>query len=288
MKNIVRLVSAIGLFIALAFGQAGAVVWVSPVGDAAGPTGYSNVKINGGLASNGGQNVVGSVIQRPIGTPSAPTMTTNGTAGATSLVYACTAFDFNGQPAAQDSAGADNPGQTIPSATATITTANATLSATNSVNITCGGQVGALGYLIHKVDTGHVIGYCYANSNGQCVFVDTGTYQNGNGGATQTSSFTYTANTVDETSGNACSGQATMAAGVLLVTAPCASNSTYCSCSVVGKTVAVVAAAGGCGCIPTSTATVISSATVTVAAVAVAAGATPATSPVINWWAGPR
>jgi hypothetical protein len=184
MKKLTSLLIALIVAMTLRVAPAAAVAWVMPSGVANGPTnGVGTVQ---GLVTNGGLSVTGSVVLAPIGTPSAPTMTTNGTAGVTSAVYACTAFDINGK-------------QSIPSATATITTANATLSATNSVNVTCGGQVGAVGYLIHKVDTAHVIGTCYTNSNVPCTFVDTGSYTNGNGGAAQASSFTYTANTVDQT-----------------------------------------------------------------------------------------
>jgi hypothetical protein len=215
-------------------------------------------------------------------------LSTNGTAGTTSLVYACTAFDYNGLPAQiNSSGGAVNPGQSIPGPTATITTANATLSATNSVNVVCGGQLGALGYLIHKVDTSHVIGYCYTKSNASCTFIDTGTYQNGNGGATQTSSFTYTPNTEDLTTGNQCSGTVTLTAGNAVVTAPCISNYTDCEAFAKSGTSAVIAADGAVACKATSTATVISSATVTVGAVSVSSAATPATSPIVSWQAGP-
>ena len=134
------------------------------------------VKSNGAL-NNGGSTIVGSVSVSAIGTPSAPTMTTNGTAGATSIVYACSGVDINGVA-------------TIPSATATLTTANATLSTTNSVNITCPGKKGANAFLIHKVDTAHVLGICYTTSAVPCTFVDDGTVA---------TTFTYTAPTVDHT-----------------------------------------------------------------------------------------
>jgi hypothetical protein len=282
-----KLFLAIGLFIALVASPAGAVVWVSPSGDAPGATGQGNLKAYG-VNIHGGANIIGSTNSAHIGTPSAPTLSTNGTAGATSIVYACIAFDYNGLPNQQDSANADNPGQSIPSSTATITTGNATLSATNSVNVTCGGQVGALGYLIAKVDTSHVIGYCYTKSNTSCTFVDTGTYTNGDGSSTQTSSYTYTPNTIDETVGGTCSGQVTLVAGNAVVTAPCISNWTQCEAFSQAGTSAVALANGAVACKPTSTATVINSATVTVGAVSVSSAATPATSPIVNWTGGPR
>lgn len=185
MKKLFSLLFAAALFVSVAASQAGAVAWVSPSGNAPGPTGGLNSFLYG-TNIHGGANILGSTIAAAIGTPTAPTMVVNGTTGSTSLVYACTAFDYNGA-------------QTIPSATATITTANATLSATNSVSVTCPGKTGALGFLIHKVDTTHVIGSCYTKSNTACTFIDTGTYTNGNGGASQTTSFTYTANTIDAT-----------------------------------------------------------------------------------------
>ena len=170
-----KILLAIGLVIALA-NRAGATVWTMPSGQAAGPTGYGNV-YQQGIHNSGGQDVAGSIKITAIGTPSAPTLSTNGTAGSTSIVYACIGFDFNGN-------------QTVPSSTATIATANATLSTTNSVNITCGGQRGALGYLIAKVDTSHILGYCYTKSNTACTVVDDGTVA---------TTFTYTPQTVDQT-----------------------------------------------------------------------------------------
>lgn len=283
-KQVLSFLGSAILLIGLAV-PAGAVVWVSPTGDAAGPTGSLNSKLYG-TNVHGGLNIVGSVQGSHIGTPSAPTLSTNGTAGATSLIYACTAVDYNsiGSPANDT---ALHPGQSIPSATATITTANATLSATNSVNVTCGGQVGALGYLIHKADTSHVIGICYTKSNTSCTFVDTGTYTQADGTGSQTSSFTYTPNTFDETGGESCSGQVTLTAGNAVVTAPCITNYSWCSASSAIGTSAGAAANGAVACKPTSTATVINSATVTVGAVAVSSAATPATSPIVNWWGGP-
>lgn len=169
-----NLLAVITLVLALP-GLAGAVVWTNPTMPATGPT---NLSVPAqGVYNAGGGTWTGSFTQAAIGTPSAPTVTTNGTAGSTSLVYACTALDANGNA-------------TIPSGTTTITTANATLTTTNSVNITCGGQVGALAYLIHKVDTSHVLASCYTNSNNSCTVIDNGSVA---------TTFTYTPNTVDAT-----------------------------------------------------------------------------------------
>lgn len=156
---------------------AGAVVWTNPQLPAPGATG--NQSYVQGLINNGGVMQVGSTSLAAIGTPSAPTLSTNGTAGVTSIVYACTALDINGNAS-------------IPSATATITTANATLTATNSVNVTCGGQTGAVAYLVHKVDTSHVLASCYTTSGAACTVVDNGSV---------VTTFTYTPNTVDMTGG---------------------------------------------------------------------------------------
>ena len=275
MKRIINAALLLAL-IAFSANQAFATAWTMPTMPPAGPT--NRTATDQGHFSYGGSAVTGSLQVTPIGTPSAPTLTTNGTVGSTSLVYACTAVDTNGNA-------------TIPSATATITTANATLTTTNSVNVTCPGKSGATAFLIHKADTGHVIGICYTTSGAACTFIDdasTNTVMHGGG-----TSYTYTANTVDQTgivpSGiQQCGGQATMTAGALLVTAPCISNVSACSCSVQASSVAIVAADAGCGCIPTTTATVIGGATVTVGAASLFSGATPATSPVINWWAGPK
>lgn len=174
LKRTTNLLAAAILLFAAAT-PAGAVVWTMPSLPPVGATDQSLT--TQGIISNGGQTTVGSHVQTAIGTPSAPTMTTNGTAGATSITYACTGVDINEQA-------------TIPSATAAITTANATLSTTNSVNITCPGKTGALAFLIHKVDTSHVLGICYTTSGAPCTFVDDGSVA---------TTFTYTPNTVDQT-----------------------------------------------------------------------------------------
>lgn len=264
-KRFISLLLAAALFVSVAAGQAGAVVWTMPAGRAPGPTGQGNINVQG-LLSHGGQQYVGTSTIAMIGTPSAPTVTQNGTVGATSLVYACIAFDVNQN-------------QSIPSATTTITNGNATLTAVNNVSISCGGQQGALGYLIAKVDTSHIVGYCYAKTNTSCTFIDDGTV-----GTT----FTYTPQTVDQTGGQSCAGQVTLTAGNAVVTAPCISNINWCSASSAIGTSAGAAANGAVACKPTSTATVINSATVTVGAVSVSSAATPATSPIVNWWAGPK
>lgn len=154
---------------------ANATVWTMPVMPPVGATDISTK--TQGVQNYWGQAQIGSLVISPIGTPSAPTLVVNGTVGSTSLVYACTAVDFNGNA-------------TIPSATATATTANATLTATNSVTITCPGKTGADAFLIHKADTSHVLGICYTTSGVACSFIDNGSVA---------TTFTYTPNTVDQT-----------------------------------------------------------------------------------------
>lgn len=255
-----------------------ATVWPAPVIPQVGPSDTS-IKPQG-VVSNGGAVYTGSVALNNIGTPSAPTMTVNGTVGSTSLIYACTALDINGNA-------------TIPSATATVTTANATLTATNSVTVSCGGQTGAVAYLIHKADTSHVIGMCYTTPGASCTFTD----QNlvGTVGAGGSVSYTYTPNTIDATGGftgtnaskiNSCAGNVKLVAGTLEVTAPCASSYSYCNCSISQLTTPV--AGEVCSCGVTSTATVINSATVTVGAILLNIAGTPSPSPVVNYWAGPQ
>lgn len=267
MKKLLTNIFAIALALSLAVGQAHATAWTMPSANAPGPSG--GTKTLPPSLINGGLSVVGSTLQSKIGTPAAPTVVQNGTTGATSLVYACTAFDSNGN-------------QTVPSATTTITNGNATLSATNYVRVTCGGKVGAVGYLIHKADTAHVIGYCPAAPNGgNCTFIDSNTTGIVNSGGDI--SYTYTANTVDQTAGMSCAGQVVVSAGSAEVTAPCMSNYTSCGVSIgnVGVTPTVGYLAS---CFPTSTATVINLVTVTVGAAQIFTDSTPATSPVINWW----
>lgn len=217
MRNRILTVVFLAMLVAMPR-LAGAVVWTNPLLPPVGPT--DSASRQQGSINSGGSQVTGSIVVTAIGTPSAPTLTTNGTAGATSRVYACTALDINGNA-------------TIPSATATLTTANATVSSTNSVNVTCAGKTGALAFLIHLVDTAHVIGTCFTTSGVSCTFVDTGTYVNGNGGASQTSSFTYTANTVDQT-GNIQGTTTTVSSKVVTVRAAAtnvASPITMCTTS---------------------------------------------------------
>lgn len=181
-----RVINALLLIVLLACwsNSAFATAWTMPALPATGPTNQSTA--TQGLTNSGGSVTVGSVKISAIGTPSAPVLSTNGTAGVTSLTYACTGVDINGNA-------------TIPSSTAVIATANATLSTTNSVNVFCPGKTGALAFLIHKVDTSHVLGICYATSGAGCTLIDDGSV-----GTT----FTYTPNTVDQT-GSISSGAIT-------------------------------------------------------------------------------
>jgi hypothetical protein len=174
MKNLLRVLGALFVVVALA-GVVHATVWTMPTLPPVGNT--NTVSQTQGSQNYGGNMITGSVVVSAIGTPSAPTLTTNGTAGSTSLVYACTGVDLNGNA-------------TIPSATTTIATANATLSTTNSVNIICPGKTGAMAFLIHKADTSHVLGICYTYSGVSCLFKDDGSVA---------TTFTYTPNTVDQT-----------------------------------------------------------------------------------------
>ncbi len=176
MKHLSRIFATLVLGGVLAAGGlAQATVWTMPTMPPVGVTDLSG-KYQG-MSNLGGQAQVGSLVVTAIGTPTAPTFVVNGTAGSTSIVYACTAVDFNGNA-------------TIPSATATIATANATLTTTNSVSITCPGKTGANAFLIHKVDTSHVLGICYTTSGVACTFKDDGSVA---------TTFTYTPNTVDQT-----------------------------------------------------------------------------------------
>ena len=160
-----------------------ATAWTNPSLPVLGPQNTSQSM--GGLLDYGGVTDSGSVAVSAIGTPTAPTVTNAGTAGSTSLVYACSGVDINGVA-------------TIPSSTTTNTTGNATLSTTNYNNVFCAGKKGAVIFLIHKADTAHVIGYCSASGvGGGCNFIDDGTANtNMHGGSV---SYTYTAPTVDHT-----------------------------------------------------------------------------------------
>jgi hypothetical protein len=213
VKNLVNLVLAVAIVTGMA-GIAHATAWTNPALPNLGPqnTSYSM----GGLLNYGGITDSGSVAVSAIGTPTAPTVSQNGTKGATSAIYACSGVDLNGVA-------------TIPSSTTTTTTGNATLSATNSNNIYCAGKKGALMFLIHKADTAHVIGACYTSGvGGGCNFIDDGsanTIQHGGG-----TSYTYTAPTVDHTGDITGGGQGVVQAfGV--ATAGCTTSGAGGTCA---------------------------------------------------------
>ncbi len=137
--------------------------------------GGPNSLLTGAINSLGGVQSVGSITVAAIGTPSAGSVVNIGTAGSTTYTYACVAQDINAN-------------ETIPSATFTTTTGNATLSATNFNRVFCGGQTGAVAYRILKTDTAHKIGVCLTQSGQSCSFDDLGV-----------ASTSYTALTVDGT-----------------------------------------------------------------------------------------
>jgi hypothetical protein len=92
---------------------------------------------NNGIGSQGDQTMVGgNLIWSNLAAPSAPTLSTNGTAGSTTYDYTVEAVLGTG---------------TSPASAATaITTGNATLSATNSINITFNQVVGATSFNVRR------------------------------------------------------------------------------------------------------------------------------------------
>ncbi len=84
--------------------------------------------------------VQGSVKTAPLPTPTAPTLTTSGTAGSTSYSYVVTALDGSGE--------------TTGSTTATIATGNATLTSTNRINISIPAVGGAIQYKVYRTASG--------------------------------------------------------------------------------------------------------------------------------------
>lgn len=154
----------------------------APNCSSAGPCSVITAPVN----AVGGLQVVGSIQQTAIGTPSAGSVTNIGTAGSTTYTYACVAQDINGL-------------DTIPSATFTTTTGNATLSATNFNRVFCGGQAGAVAYRVLKADTAHKIGLCFTQPNQACSVDDNST----------SAGTSYTANTIDQTgaTGNSASSR---------------------------------------------------------------------------------
>lgn len=112
--------------------------------------------INAIPEANGGLEVTGSIVVRHVGTPAAPTVTVN-TTGATSYTYFCVAEDFNFDA-------------TPPSAGTTIGNGAAT---PNNI-ISCGGQTGALHYLVLKTNTSSLLGACATLSGTSCSVADTG------------------------------------------------------------------------------------------------------------------
>ena len=173
------------LFLTVAVAVAAVAVYRVEASPSNTDTGPLNQSISPqGLYAAGGESIYGSIKQVALGKPTAPTVVGSGTAGTTSYIYYCVAQDMNGN-------------ETIPSASFTFTTGNATLSATNFNTVTCPGQAGALGYRVLKADTSHSLGVCSSNSliNGGsatgtgCSVVDNTT---GAGAA-------YTAQTIDQT-----------------------------------------------------------------------------------------
>ncbi len=287
MKRISRVFALAAIAALLGYGNARATVFTIPVQPPVGPYDTTQ-KANGGVLNWGGTQHTGSLAMKPIGTPAAPTVVTGlGTAGSTSVVYACTAVDINGNA-------------TIPSATTTFTTSNATRSATNTNLITCAGLPGAVGFIVHITNTSTVLGFCQTTSGASCTLADTG--------QTQT---TYTPNTVDQTNiitgatinGNVagaytqqCGGTVATTGGSVIVKAPCSLAYTYCGCSVNLPNPPV--AGDLCSCQITSTATTTAStnssgtatSTATTAsgfAVGVATAGLAATAD-INYWGGPQ
>src|SRR5271156_1448438 len=68
-----------------------------------------------GIWAGGGIQSKGSISQNAIGTPSAPTAVTNGTAGTTSVNYYCVAMDSTSNPNVQTWGLVTNQGDSIPS-----------------------------------------------------------------------------------------------------------------------------------------------------------------------------
>jgi hypothetical protein len=147
-------------------------------GGGSAPGATSNV---GGLINNGGSTQVGSTVIAGIGQPAAPTFGSGSTPGSTNATYYCDALDINGLTNTGGGAG-----NTIASAGATFAGA-----ATPNTTVVCGGQTGALGYVVTKGATGGTVelGHCLTMGSGNtCSVVDTGQALT-----------SYTANTSDKT-----------------------------------------------------------------------------------------
>src|SRR5712664_2979919 len=114
-----------------------------------------NNLLTGSINSVGGVQSIGSISVAAIGTPSAGSVVNFGTAGATTYTYLCVAQDINAN-------------ETIPSATFTTTTGNATLTTTNFNRVFCGGQTGAVAYRVLKADNAHSLGVCFTQSGQAC------------------------------------------------------------------------------------------------------------------------
>jgi hypothetical protein len=128
------------------------------------------------INSTGGLQSIGSITVVGLGTPTAGSVTNGGTAGSTTYTYYCVGQDINSN-------------ETVPSASFTTTTGNATLSATNFNRVFCPGMTGAVAFRVLKADTSHSLGICFTQPNQGCIVIDKTT---GAGAA-------YTANTADAT-----------------------------------------------------------------------------------------
>jgi hypothetical protein len=103
----------------------------------------------------------GSIVVNGLATPSAPTVTVVGTAGSTTYTYVCSAL-------------AGTTGETLALNTTSISTGNATLSATNYNNITCPSQTYISGVNIYRTAGGSTQGLIIANAAHGIAYPDTG------------------------------------------------------------------------------------------------------------------
>jgi hypothetical protein len=236
-----------------------------------------------GVGSNSGFQAMGSVQSNALGQPTAPTFTYNGTVGTTSVTYYCVGSDINGN-------------DTVASSSASATTGNATLSATNSTNIFCPGEAGAIEFKVLKTNNSTLLGTCYTNSNVGCSVTDSGqtttTYNSVTNGALTAGPVAQDQTNVLQNSTNGCSGSAKAVAGTVEIVAPCVTAYTLCTAQVqLGVGVTPVAGdVAACAFTSTATTTIIGTATttITVGAVLIELAGTPSPSPTVEWFAGVR
>jgi len=142
-------------------GTSGLGGFLTPVGPG-NSSGYNTLVIGNGTVGDstgtfGANNIYGAHLYAGSAIPPAFSVYQHGTSGSTTYTYACTSVAANGES---------------PASTATITTGNATLSATNYIEVACFGVPGAQSLNIYRTVGGATQGKIANVPNGNGNFPD--------------------------------------------------------------------------------------------------------------------